>query len=111
MTDEQRKQLRQKLEDDLVEVQEEVDRLEEMTQPIPPDSSLGRLTRMDAINNKSANESALRAAQSRLMKLKDALAKVDNPNFGICVRCKKPIPFARLMFLPESTTCVACVRR
>ena len=33
-----------------------------MTNPIAPDHAIGRVSRMDAINNKSINDSALREA-------------------------------------------------
>ena len=35
----------------------------ELTKPIPPSEAIGRVSRMDAINNKSVNEAALRQAE------------------------------------------------
>ncbi len=85
--------------------------LEKATVPISPENSIGRVSRMDAINNKSVAEAALRSANQKLSKLKVALAKLDKPEFGICVFCKNPIPPARLMYMPESTRCVRCADR
>ena len=31
-----------------------------------------------------------------------------NEDFGICIECDEPIPFARLMILPETSLCVVC---
>ncbi len=79
-----------------------------LTKPIAPDNAIGRLTRMEAIASKSINEAALRKAKETLIKLERALATVDNPEFGICAECEKPIPSARLMILPETDLCVQC---
>lgn len=82
--------------------------LKELTKPIAPENSIGRVSRMDAINNKSVNEAALRQANLKLNKLHLALKKLETPNFGICSACKNAIPLPRLMFMPESSHCVAC---
>lgn len=79
-----------------------------MTNPIAPDNAIGRVSRMDAINNKSVNDAALREAEQRYKKLSLVLDKMDNPDFGICRNCKKPIPEGRLMVRPESVLCVGC---
>ena len=43
---------------------------EELAQPISPDNAIGRISRMDAINNKSITDAALRKAKERLLGLK-----------------------------------------
>ncbi len=108
MTEAQKLNLRDKIQKKIDEMEEEIIRLEDMTQPISPENSLGRVSRMDAINNKSVAEASLRSVRRRLDKLKDAMTKIDETGFGDCVRCNKPIPIARLMFMPESTKCVRC---
>jgi len=79
-----------------------------LTRPISPDNAIGRLSRMDAINSKSINEAALNKALSTLPKLEHALTMIDDPDFGFCRECEEPIPFARLMVMPESDLCVQC---
>ena len=37
----------------------------ELTKPIPPENAIGRVSRMDAINNRSVNEAALRTAEQQ----------------------------------------------
>ena len=86
----------------------EIEQLKELTKPISPENAIGRISRMDAINNKSVNEAALRTAEGKFSKLQQALEKIDEPTFGICIRCKQPIPEARLLLMPESTKCVNC---
>ncbi|MGB1318070.1 MAG: TraR/DksA family transcriptional regulator, partial [Flavobacteriales bacterium] len=68
----------------------------------------GRISRMDAINNKSINDAALRQARNKLDKLQLAHQKCDDPAFGICIKCKGPIPMGRLTLMPESLRCVRC---
>lgn len=82
--------------------------LEEVTKPIAPENAIGRVSRMDAINNRSVNEAALQQARHRLSKLHNVLQNKDNPNFGKCVRCGNVIPPGRLLLVPESSKCVHC---
>ncbi len=84
--------------------------LKEVTKPIPPENAIGRISRMDAINNKSVNEAALRTAENKLTKLEMALEKIDDPTFGNCIRCGQEIPEGRLMIMPESIKCVRCAQ-
>jgi DnaK suppressor protein len=111
MTAEERIALKGKIEATIIQTEDEIRQLEGMTQPIAPENSIGRVSRMDAINNKSVAEATLRSARRKLNNLKLALSKIDSPEFGICTRCKKPIPSARLMFMPQSTRCVHCADR
>ena len=43
-----------------------------------------------------------------LKKLKLVQKEILNTDFGICIRCKKEIPPARLVLVPESKKCVHC---
>ena len=65
---------------------------------------------MDAINNKSVVEAALREAEEKLLKLIDIQKKITQKNFGKCSKCKNEIPFGRLIFRPESQLCVYCAK-
>ncbi|MCR9142097.1 MAG: TraR/DksA C4-type zinc finger protein [bacterium] len=100
--------MKSKIQADLEALRSDIAGLEESTQPIAPDVSLGRLTRMDAIQNKSVNEAALSESLVKLEKLKSALTKLDETNFGVCESCGEAIAPARLEYMPETTTCVNC---
>ena len=80
----------------------------ELTKPIPPDVSIGRVSRMDAINNKSVNEASLRQAEMKLGNLKRVLDRFGTEDFGICLKCKKSIPVGRILIRPQSLLCVNC---
>lgn len=91
-------------------LKEKISELKELTRPIAPENAIGRVSRMDAINNKAVNEMALRQSQLKLQKLELALVKMHEPGFGSCNRCGQEIQEGRLMLLPENTLCISCAR-
>jgi len=103
-----RKELKNVISKQLDQIRLDISELEEHTKPIAPENAIGRLSRMDAINNKTINDAALREKKKRLAQLEDALARSDMEDFGTCKRCKQQIPLGRLMYMPESNFCVAC---
>jgi len=102
-------EIKQKIDLEIIKTQESITTLREFTKPIAPDCAIGRVSRMDAINNKSINDNALRKAESKLKGLKIALQNIDDSNFGICVSCKNEIPLGRIFLMPHSPFCVNCV--
>ena len=82
----------------------------ELSQPIAPDCAIGRVSRMDAINNKSVTEAALRQAEGKLNNLNRVLSQIGSEEFGLCLKCKQPIPVGRILIRPESLYCVRCAR-
>ena len=111
MTAKERKELKLKITEHIAQVKADIIELEKMTQPVKPENSLGRISRMDAINNKSVVEASLRNKKSKLTKLNVAISKVDEKDFGYCQMCKNQIQPMRLMFMPESSRCVRCAAR
>jgi len=108
MTNKERAALKVKIIEAISKTEEDVVRREESSQPISPDNAIGRVSRMDAINNRGVAEAGLRSTKRKLSNLKMALTKVDLPNFGYCSHCSNPIQAARLMFMPQSDKCVRC---
>ena len=98
------------LNSEIVKTKEQVVRYEDLAQPISPDNAIGRVSRMDAINNKSIVDAALRKAKERLKGLKSNLDKLDSSDFGVCVKCKNNIPIERILLAPQSSFCVNCAR-
>lgn len=108
MNSQDKEVLRTKINELIVKYEHDIKETEKMTQPIKPENSLGRISRMDAINNKSVMEASLRNKISKRNKLKMALTQLDKEGFGLCANCKKMINPARLMYMPESTKCIRC---
>ena len=100
--------VKDKILEEIAQTEEQIDIYRENTKPIAPDNAIGRVSRMDAIVNKSVTEASLVKAEERLNKLRYVLSKIDSPEFGICVGCGNPIPIGRLLIVPESLHCVNC---
>ena len=110
MNKEQKKQIEEKLNNEVEDTKTKITKYKELSQPIAPENSIGRVSRMDAINNKSVVEAALREAEEKLLKLLEIQKKFTLKDFGLCIKCKKEIPFGRLIFRPESQLCVYCAK-
>ncbi len=108
MTSKERQEAVDKLHSEKTKLKAKIEDLRELTQPIAPDCAIGRVSRMDAINNRSINEAALRKSEEKLKMLNIALEDVDKPDFGKCRQCGKEIPVGRLMIMPGSPKCVSC---
>lgn len=104
----QRAELKTLIEKQIIATESTIEELRELTKPISPENAIGRVSRMDAINNKSINEAALAQAETKLDKLKFALDKCQDETFGSCKRCGQAIPMGRLLLMPESLYCVQC---
>lgn len=103
---------KQLIEEHLVNIDSEIEKLTELSKPISPDNAIGRLSRMEAINERSIHEAALRKAEIRKDRLKDALHRINQEDdYGICKVCEEEIAEKRLKSLPESHVCVACLQK
>ena len=98
------------LKSEIEKTQEKIKEYKELSKPIAPENAIGRISRMDAINNKSIYEDALRKAEAKMKNLEYALSNINNPDFGICVKCKTEIPIQRIILMPQSRFCVNCAR-
>ena len=103
-------ELEQKLLDEISKTELLIKEYQELTKPIAPDVAIGRISRMDAINNKSVTEAALRQAEEKLRNLQRVSSKINDKHFGICLKCHKPIPSGRILIRPESLYCVNCAK-
>ncbi|MFN4000479.1 TraR/DksA family transcriptional regulator [Algoriphagus sp.] len=92
------------------EIEVELITLREHSAPEALDSAIGRISRMDFINNRSINEAQIKKNESKLKGLNNWLAKLGTADFGKCIRCGQEININRLLFMPESNHCVNCAR-
>lgn len=82
----------------------------ELTKPIAPENAIGRISRMDAINNKTVNEAALKQSEQKLKNLQIALSNINDSDFGLCSKCKNQIPMGRILLMPQTRFCVHCAK-
>ena len=103
-------ELRKRIEEEIEDAKEQLGEFKEQAKPVPPDSSIGRLTRMEAIASKSVAESMVRRTQQKIDGLERVLARVGTPEFGVCSNCGASIQPMRILMQPESELCVKCAR-
>jgi RNA polymerase-binding transcription factor DksA len=48
---------------------------------------------------------------ARRAAVNDALKRIASGSYGICVSCERPIPYGRLIAMPETAHCVSCGAR
>jgi DnaK suppressor protein len=108
LDDADRQEIRESIEAQKERLERTIERLEAQMQPIPPDRAIGRLTRMEAINSRSVAHTSLQSARRNLARLTEVEARIGDEDYGVCSRCRRPIPTKRLLLAPDSRVCVAC---
>ncbi|MBT8304456.1 MAG: TraR/DksA C4-type zinc finger protein [Bacteroidia bacterium] len=108
MTPKEKKDINKIMLEEIELTKKSIEKYRELTKPIAPENAIGRVSRMDAINNKSVNDAALKKAEQKLKNLKIALGNLDNDDFGICGKCHNPIPLGRILLVPQNRFCVNC---
>jgi DnaK suppressor protein len=73
-------------------------------------SSVGRLSRMDAMQQQAMAKATRQKAQLRLTQCKSALSSFDRGEYGLCRKCEEPIGCPRLSAKPEAPFCLECQR-
>lgn len=111
MTSDQKEKLHNIIQSKLERITRQIEELKDLTKPIEPDCAIGRVSRMDAINNKSVNDAALRKKQNQYKGLNLALEDIDKPNFQDCIVCGFQIPIERVFIMPESRKCTNCASK
>ena len=71
-------------------------------------SSVGMLSRMDAMQQQSMAVSTRAKAEASLRKTLKALHRMDAEDFGYCDQCDEPIQFKRLKVQPQASHCLKC---
>ncbi|MGB5441744.1 MAG: TraR/DksA C4-type zinc finger protein [Gammaproteobacteria bacterium] len=73
-------------------------------------TSVGRLSRMDALQGQAMSKESGRRRSLTLQKVAAALRRLDRGEYGDCLRCGEPIAAQRLTFDPAATLCIECAR-
>lgn len=76
--------------------------------PVDLDLSIGRLTRVDAMQQQHMASARRRQLQTQLAQVRHAISKILNGGYGECARCGEPIAYGRLRARPEAPFCVQC---
>ena len=70
--------------------------------------SVGRLSRMDAMQQQSMDVAREERRQARLASLASARRRIESDDYGYCLGCGEDIAEARLKIDPAVTLCVDC---
>ena len=74
-------------------------------------TSVGRLSRMDALQGQAMSKESGRRRGLSLQKVAAALVRLEKGEYGDCLHCGEQIPMPRLTFDPAATLCIECARK
>ncbi len=80
----------------------------EGVRPVDLDEPIGRLSRMDAMQQQKMAEASRRAVRQRFDRVLAAIASHSRNEYGDCLHCEEPIGYKRLRARPEAALCLIC---
>lgn len=97
----------------LLDKQQELESLlvsvKESTKPVELDQqSVGRLSRMDAMQVQAMALENERRRKEEVKMIAAALARIETEDYGYCLQCDEPIAPKRLELNPTVPTCIKC---
>ena len=96
----------------LIALEAELEALIEQTSegaaPVDLDEPIGRLSRMEAIQQQAMTAANRRASERRLQMTRAALGRIERGEYGECVSCGDDIAVRRLAARPETPLCLEC---
>ena len=103
-------ELREELEAQLVRLMRSIEASESALEPVELDQSrVGRLSRMDELQNQSLTRNLHEREEIRLTLVRNALARLEEGTYGLCAACESEIPYERLLVFPEAVECGGCL--
>ncbi len=72
--------------------------------------SVGRLSRMDAMQVQAMAQAVEVRRRGRLQRIEAALKRLDAGDYGYCTSCDEDIPLKRLEIDPATERCVDCAQ-
>ena len=109
LTKDQLAELSEELEAQLARLLRSIEASEAALEPVELDQSrVGRLSRMDELQNQSLTRNLHEREEIRLTLIRNALTRMDAGSYGMCEACESEIPFERLLVFPEATGCGNC---
>jgi DnaK suppressor protein len=108
LTSEQLEELRLDLSALRKQLERSLDSSLEATRPVDLDQPIGRISRMDAIQQQNMAQATRQAAEMRMKQADSALRRIGIGEYGLCLECEDDVGYARLKARPEALLCVAC---
>jgi DnaK suppressor protein len=73
-------------------------------------SRVGRLSRMDAMQQQAMAQASTRRTELELQRIRTALQRMKSGEYGICSKCEEEIAEGRLRVDPATLLCIDCAR-
>jgi DnaK suppressor protein len=70
--------------------------------------AVGRLSRMDALQVQAMAQESSRRRTAQLRRIAAALARIDEGEYGYCIKCGDEIARRRLELDPAAPMCIGC---
>lgn len=74
-------------------------------------SRVGRLSRMDALQGQAMSQERKLRRQQELTRIAGALRRMEEGEYGYCLRCGEEIASKRLEFDPAASLCIECASK
>ena len=102
-------ELKQELQRQLQALERSARATGEAARPVELDqTSVGRLSRMDSLQNQSLSRNLQEREEAKLTLILAALDRIEDGSYGLCLACGGEIPFPRLFVFPETEACSSC---
>lgn len=108
LTSDQLAELRDVLTATRIELEELLKLSKEGSRPVELSEPIGRLTRMDAIQQQMMTKASRGSYERRLRQVQAALEQLEKDSYGYCRSCEEPIGYSRLKARPETPFCLSC---
>lgn len=95
----------------LEERRKEIAQGQKPSSPVELDQSrMGRLTRMDAMQQQAMTQAAFRLVEMERGRIRTALDRLASGDYGYCIQCDQEIAQGRLHADPSVLICIECAR-
>lgn len=74
-------------------------------------TSVGRLSRMDALQGQAMNNAIAERRKLALLRIESALKRAEGGEYGYCLSCGEDIGSKRLNFDPATLHCLDCAKK
>jgi DnaK suppressor protein len=90
------------------ELEQLLDDSRESSKAVDLDQPIGRLSRMDALQQQAMAKANRAGTQRRVKLIEAAMMAIKQERYGECRRCEEPIGYPRLKARPETPFCLEC---
>ena len=108
LTPEQLQELHQELVDERVRLEGHLQLTKEGSKPVTLGTPIGRLSRMDAIQQQQMTKASRATLEIKLRQVRASLEQYTQGHYGHCRLCHEPIGYPRLRARPEAPFCLTC---